>query len=192
MKQVYISYIGKDKPLADEYLYCPYCQAELVMREIDHRQRAACPTCGFIHFQNPSPTISLVIVKNKQVLLGKRSSEPGLGRWATPSGYIEYEGDFLTTAIREAKEETGLDVEIEGILNVTSSFISPAHHFLNIYLLARVTGGELAAADDLGAAAWFPLAGPLPELEFQEDVDLLSALSKHELERLPVDQEYAR
>ena len=192
MRQIYRSYPAGDQPAPGEYRTCPHCRVELVVSEIDHRLRAACPKCGFIHFRNPSPTVSLVIVKEDQVLLGKRGGEPGPGKWATPSGYIEYEDDFLTTGIREAKEETGLDVEIDSILNVTSSFISPAYHFLNIYLLARVVGGELSAGDDLGTAAWFPLAGPYPELAFQEDADILAAYASGKLKGLPVDAAFAR
>ena len=43
----------------------------------------------------------------------RRANEPGKGKWATPSGYIEFEDDYLSTAAREAKEETGLDVELQ-------------------------------------------------------------------------------
>lgn len=191
MKQVYIAYPGKDHPSVDTYRCCPHCQAELVMQEIDHWPRTVCPACGFIHYRNPAATVSLVIVQGDQVLLGRRGGDPAPERWATPSGYIEYEDDFLSTAIREAREETGLEVEIQAILNVTSSFLSPAYHFLNVYLLARVLGGELCAGDDLGAAAWFPLAGPYPELAFEEDADLLAQYATGQLQGLPVDPAYS-
>jgi len=73
--------------------------------------------------------------------LGKRGGHPGKGTWSLPSGYIEYEDDFLTTAIREMKEETGLDVEVSSIINVVSSFVAPGFHFLGIYVVAHVVGG---------------------------------------------------
>jgi len=125
-------------------------------------------------------------------LLGKRSSEPGQGKWATPSGYIEYEDDFLTTAIREAKEETGLDVELKSILQVMSSFTAPEYHFLTVYLLAGVVAGELIAGDDVEEVAWFPLSGPWPELGFQEDVDVLEAYARTRFEGLPIDPSFAQ
>lgn len=190
MKQVYVAYDGKDRPAADPFKYCPCCKTALMVKDIDHRPRSACPSCGFIRFRNPSPAVSLLIVKDDQVLLGKRSGDPGRGKWAAPSGYIEYEDDFLTTAIREAKEETGLDVELKAILNVLSSFLSPRYHFLAVYLLAGVVGGELAAGDDLEAVDWFPLSGPWPELAFQEDADVLEAYSKTKSEGLPVDPNF--
>jgi len=192
IKQVYVAYNGKDRPVADLFRYCPCCRTELVVKEVEHRSRSVCPACGFIRFRNPAPAVSLLIVHDGRVLLGKRRGEPGKGKWGTPSGYIEYEDDFLTTAIREAREETGLEVELESILNVLSSFLSSQYHFLAVYLLARVVGGELAAGDDMEEVAWFPLSGPFPELAFVEDVDVLGMYAKRRFEGLAVDPEFAR
>jgi len=192
MKQVYVAYEGKEDPAADKFRYCPWCKTALTIKDIDHKLRSVCPGCGFIRFRNPSPAVSLLIVQDDQVLLGKRGGEPGRGKWSTPSGYVEYEDDFLTTAIREAKEETVLDVEIKSIVNVTSSFVSPGNHFLAIYLLASVVGGRLAAGDDLQEVAWFPLSGPWPELGFQEDVDVLEAYARTRFEGLPIDPSFAQ
>jgi ADP-ribose pyrophosphatase YjhB (NUDIX family) len=131
-------------------------------------------------------------VRDSHVLLGKRAGEPGKGLWATPSGYIEYEDDFLCTAVLEAKEETGLDVEIRSVLNVLSSFVSPKFHFLAIYLLAEVVGGELTAGDDTDEVAWFPLSGPFPELAFMEDAEILDAYSKSPWVGLAVEPKFAQ
>jgi 8-oxo-dGTP diphosphatase len=190
-KQVYIHYKKKAHP-ADLFKYCPHCRAELTIKEIDHRLRSVCSGCGFIHFKNPAPVVSLLIVHGDQVLLGKRTGSPGKGLWGTPSGYIEYEDDFLTTAILEAKEETGLDVEIKSILNVLSSFVSERFHFLVIYLLAEVIGGELTAGDDLEAVEWFPLSGPFPELAFVEDAEILDVYAKSQFVELAVQAKFAR
>jgi 8-oxo-dGTP diphosphatase len=123
------------------------------------------------------------------VLLGRRGGSPGKGTWSLPSGYIDYEEDFLTTAIRETKEETGLDVEVYSIINVVSSFVSPRFHFLGIYAVARVMGGELVAGDELEAVGWFPAVGPLPEMGFQEDVGIIEMYTKG-FAGLPVDPKY--
>jgi ADP-ribose pyrophosphatase YjhB (NUDIX family) len=129
-------------------------------------------------------------VDGDRVLLGRRGGKPGKGTWSFPSGYIDYEEAYLDTAIRETKEETGLDVEICSIINVVSSFVSPRFHFLGIYVLARVLGGVLEAGDDLEAVAWFPLAGPLPEMGFQEDIAIIEMYKKG-FAGLPVDPDYA-
>ena len=191
VKQVYAYYDPKEKSATGEYPYCPFCKAQLVSREIGHKQRSTCPSCGFTHFRNPAPAVSVLIVDGDRVLLGQRRANPGADQWAIPSGYIEYEDDFLTTAVREAKEETGLDVEITAIVNVVSSFLSPRFHFLAVYVVARAVGGELAAGDDLAAVEWFSLPGVLPEMAFQEDVDVLRWFAVHGTEGLPVDRDWA-
>ena len=175
MKQVYEHYDRHTEPATGGFLYCPYCRAELVPQESGLRLRPTCPTCGFIQFQNPAPTVSIVVAAEDRVLLGKRLGPPGQGRWSFPSGYIEYDDDFLTTGLREVKEETGLDVEIEAIIHVLSSFLAPRWHFFSVFLLARPVGGELAAGDDLEAVAWFSPSDVLPEMAFQEDIDVLEA-----------------
>lgn len=188
IRQVYWHNEDHDGMGEDSFVFCPQCGGHLVDEIVDHRRRKVCPRCGFIHFRNPAPTVSLVILQGDQVLLGKRPGTPGEVRWATPSGYIEFDEDFLTTAIREAKEETGLDVEIVSILNVTDSFFPPDQHFLNIYLLTRVADGQLQSGDDMGELRWFPLSGPLPEMAFQEDIDLLNSYKQAGWRSLLVEQ----
>lgn len=190
--QVYAAYDQTKHPPADEFKYCPFCTTQLISKPSGNKPRPTCPACGFIQFKNPAPALSVLVVQDGKVLLGKRGGAPGAGKWSFPSGYVEYEDDFLTTAIKEVKEETGLDVEIESIINLVSSFLSPRFHFLSPYLLARVLGGELAARDDLEAVDWFPLSGPLPDMAFQEDVDVLDMVATGEFESLPVDPRFAR
>ena len=189
VKQVY-SHYERGGPLAGEFKHCPFCGTQLTVAESGDRPRPTCSRCGFVQYRNPAPTVSILVVDGGCVLLGKRGGDPGKGTWSLPSGYVDDGEDFLTAAIRETKEETGLDVRIRSIVNVVSSFVSPRFHFLGIYLVAQVARGELAAGDDLEAAAWFPAAGPLPEMGFQEDVDVIEMLAKGFV-GLPVDPDYA-
>jgi ADP-ribose pyrophosphatase YjhB (NUDIX family) len=191
LHQVFVHYPRREAP-DDAFRFCPVCQAALAVAEVSHRPRRVCPRCGYVHFTNPAPVITLLIVRGTEVLLGRRAADPCRGLWALPSGYIEYDDDFLTTAAREAKEETGLEVAIRSILNVHSSFVSPRHHFLGIYLLADVVGGTLAAGDDLEAVDWFPLAGPFPKLAFAEDAELLAACARGAVAGLRIDEAAAR
>jgi 8-oxo-dGTP diphosphatase len=161
------------------------------MMESDYKSRPMCSRCGFVQHRNPAPTVSILVLDNGRVLLGRRSREPGKGTWSLPSGYIDYEDDFLTTAIREAKEETGLDIEIRSVINVVSSFVTPKFHFLGIYLVAQMVGGELVAGDDLEAVEWFLVKGPLPEMGFEEDVRTIEMYANGCM-GLPVDVEYAK
>ena len=177
IKQVYAVYDWKGKESTDGFRYCPFCGTPLELKRVDHKNRLVCLNCGFIHFKNPFPAVGLLVAEGDYVLLGKRSGDPGKGKWAIPSGYIEYDEDFLTAAIREVKEETGLDVEIQAILNVESAFLAPRFHFLTIYLLAHVVGGQLVPTSDLEEVAWFPKTGPLPEMAFPQEIDLIESFS---------------
>ena len=185
VRQVFTHYRRQD-PLAGEFKFCPFCGTPLLRVESDPRPRPRCSSCGFVQHRNPAPTVSVLVVEGGRVLLGKRSGEPGKGTWSLPSGYIEYEDDFVTTAVREAKEETGLDVEVESVIQVVSSFVTPRYHFLGVYVVARVVGGTLVAGDDLEEVAWFPLGGPLPEMGFEEDVSVLE-LHGTGFEGIPVE-----
>jgi 8-oxo-dGTP diphosphatase len=189
VKQVYAHYELCD-PSEGGFKHCPTCGTLLVLAESGGRLRPVCPNCGFVQYRNPAPTVSVLVVHGDRVLLGKRGGSPGKGTWSLPSGYIDYEEDFLTTAMRETKEETGLDVEVCSIINVVSSFISPSFHFLGLYVVARALGGELAAGDDLEAVEWYPVAGPLPEMGFQEDVAIIEMYARG-FAGLPVDPDYA-
>jgi ADP-ribose pyrophosphatase YjhB (NUDIX family) len=172
MKQVFAHY-PRDEPEVGGFRYCPTCGTRLKRGDQDDKLRPTCPSCGFVQYRNPAPTVSILVVEGNQVLLGRRGGPPGAGTWSLPSGYVEYEDNFLTAALREVKEETGLDVELCSLVNVVSSFVSPRFHFLGLYLAARVVGGELQAGDDLTAVEWFPLLGPLPDMGFQEDVEII-------------------
>ena len=187
MKAVYGAYDRQQHRHTDEYRFCPRCATPLAEREIGGQARPACSTCGFVRFRNPAPAVVVLVVDGGRVLLGRRSGEPGAGRWALPSGYIEYTDDYLTTAVREVKEETGLDVVLEAIVHVESAFMSPQFHFFAAYLLARPTGGTLFAGDDLAAVAWFEAAGPLPEMAFQPDRDLIGEYAAGTMRRLPLE-----
>lgn len=134
-----------------------------------------------------------MIENEGDVLLGKRKGGFGEGKWGLPQGYIEFDEDFLTAAIREVKEETGLDVEIRSILNVVSNLLSPRLHTLAIILLAGVLAGELCAGDDLETLEWVPLSGPLPEMAFEADKRIIDRYQNTKIkEGLPVDLDFAR
>jgi 8-oxo-dGTP diphosphatase len=189
IKQVFVHYEQSDQ-LVGRFKHCPYCGAQLDLVEIKHRLRPACSSCGFVQHRNPAPTVSILVVDGDRVLLGRRGESPGKGTWSLPSGYIDYEEDFLTAAIRETKEETGLEVEIRSVINLVSSFVSPRFHFLGVYVVGRVVGGRLVAGDDLEEVEWFPIEGSLPEMGFQEDVGIIEMYAGG-FAGLPVEPAYA-
>lgn len=192
IKQVFFTEDGNQHPEAGDFNYCPVCGMQLGREFRAGKERPVCASCGFIQFRNPLPGVVVIIEKDGEVLLGKRRGGYGDGKWGLPQGYIEFEEDFLSAAIREAKEETGLDVSIRAIINVVSNFLSPRLHTLAIILLAEVNNGTPQAADDLATLEWFPISGPLPEMAFEADERIIRYYHQTKLqERLPVDKDFA-
>jgi 8-oxo-dGTP diphosphatase len=172
--------------------FCPRCGARCVRDHAGGRLRSRCPHCGYIHYRNPAPGVAVVLMEDGCVLLGRRAAGARwAGRWGLPAGFIEFDEDFLTAARREAKEETGLEIEVTGILNVTFNYLAASLHALVVAVAARPVGGALAAGDDLCELRWLPLEGPFPPLAYEADAELLQRLAGDGVRHLPVDARYA-
>ena len=100
--------------------------------------------------QYPRVTVDVVIKRrNGKFVLVKRANDPFKDFWALPGGFVEYGETVEQAAIREVKEETGLDVELLGILGVYSEpNRDPRGHTISIVFLALEKGGKLKAASD--------------------------------------------
>ncbi len=173
-KQVFCSYPVTEAAAPDVYRFCPCCGNWLERRESSGRVRPVCPVCGFVYYRNPSPGVTVLIVEDGRVLLGKRG--PGsfeAGKWGLPGGFVEWDEDILTAARREVAEETGLAIELLATLNVCSNFLAPNLHTIVPVFLGRPCGGTLRAGDDIEALRWFPLTGPFPELAFIADEHII-------------------
>lgn len=91
------------------------------------------------------------------VVLIERANEPH--GWALPGGFVDYGESCEAAAVREAHEETGLTVELTGLLGVYSDpNRDPRHHTLSVVYMARTDSPEeLAAGDDAARAQFYPL-----------------------------------
>lgn len=176
----------------EDFLYCPKCGKKLPVRE-GNFSPLRCASCGYVNYKNPYPGVVVLIEEMGKVLLcrrGPQSFEPG--KWCLPGGFMEWNEDFLTTGIREAREETGLDIRIESILSVVSNALSQDLHTLVIVLLGRVNGGRMEAGDDAIEVSWVPLTGPLPDMAFEADAHIIRRYAATRLAGAPVDPRYAR
>ena len=88
--------------------------------EDDNRERLICADCGFVSYENPKVIVGSVIVADGRVLLCKRAIEPRRGFWTLPAGYLELGETLQEGAVREAQEEAGAAVALDGILGVFS------------------------------------------------------------------------
>jgi ADP-ribose pyrophosphatase YjhB (NUDIX family) len=123
-----------------------------------------------------------VINDEKQILLVKHRKR-NRQYWVLPGGRLEYGETFFECAVREIKEETGLDVEVQRFLFLSEA-IAPdrTRHIVNIYLKARVTGGVMKVGNEPVLAAVDFIA--LSELE---RITLFPPIGQVILDGVPTD-----
>ena len=197
-RQVFWSYDPSQAVRESEFPFCPRCGSRLreaeargLSRDADER-RPTCPSCGFVCYRNPLPGVVTLVERDDHVLLGRRGQGTfRSGAWCLPGGFMEWSEDYLSAGRREVREETGIDVKVRSILSVVTNYHSPRFHTLVVVLLAAPGGGELRAGDDLEEVAWFPLAGPLPEMAFEADRHIVERFAADRLAGAPVDPAYA-
>jgi len=96
-------------------------------------------------------------MRNGKVLLAKRAHEPRRGSWGIPAGFMEYGEHPERTAVREAKEETGLVVRLAGLFGVYAGRDDPRTRAVLILYRAKIAGGRLKAGDDASDVGFFAL-----------------------------------
>ncbi len=139
---------------------------------MEHPASQTCPECGqpVPQWRNPTPTVDVVIqVPGRGVVLIERRNAPH--GWALPGGFVDYGETVEHAAIREAKEETGLDVELTGILGVYSDPArDPRKHSMSVvYTAVPVDMALLNAGDDASGAMVFPLENLPRPLAFDHE-----------------------
>ena len=152
-----------------DFNFCQRCGGELSEKEIEGRNRHFCPNCGFVVFLDPKVAAVVLIEIEGKLVMVRRGVEPEMGRWAFPSGYVDRGEVVEEAAIREVKEETGLDVKLDrlvGIYSLTGNTV-----ILAVYS-AHVVGGILKAGHDAEDASLFPL-DDLPPLPFPHDEQIM-------------------
>jgi ADP-ribose pyrophosphatase len=107
----------------------------------------------------PIAGVGTLIKKEGRYLLIKRAADPDAGLWSIPGGLIEVGEKAVEAAIREAYEETGLEIRIISILDVMDKIVigkddQVKYHFVIIDYLAEPIAGELNPRDDALDAQW--------------------------------------
>lgn len=128
--------------------------------------RPTCPQCSWVQYEDPKVAAGVLLLCESQVLLVRRTMDPYLGLWSIPAGFVNAFELPEAAAVRETREETGLDVVIERLFTVLSGREHPRGADILLVYLATQVGGELAAADDADQAGWFKLDA-LPPLAFE-------------------------
>lgn len=138
--------------------FCSHCATPLERAPLDGRERLRCPACGLVVWRNPAPVGMALITCDSGLVLIRRAAPPLAGYWAPPAGYVEC-GESVADAVRrEAREECGLEISLDGLLGVYSQADVDV---LIVAYFAHAVGGRLAAGDDAADARLFG-TGALP------------------------------
>lgn len=117
-----------------------------------------CPDCGaeVKSYRNPFPTVDIIIQIDNQIVLIERRNPP-LG-WALPGGFVDYGESLETAALREAREETALELEdLRQFGAYSDPQRDPRQHNISVVFTAKGIGA-LKAGDDAAGTSLFPLA----------------------------------
>jgi mutator protein MutT len=134
-----------------------------------------CPECGHVHFDDPKVAVGVVAERHGQILLVQRNHEPHLGEWSFPSGYVDRGEVPEEAAVRETKEETGLDVTLSGLLGAWST---RGERVIFLAYAARVAKGAIVVGPECIDVRFFAL-DELPPLAFPHDDAVLRAWRSH-------------
>ncbi len=146
----------------DRAAFCIVCGAPLHRREAYGRPRKCCTRCDYVQFRSPACAAGVVVARGREVLLIRRGIEPYRGAWGIPAGFQDYDEEPEAAAVREVREETGLEVRLHRLLAVCYTRDDPRNRVNVAIYLGEAVAGELAAADDAVAACYFSLDA-LPE-----------------------------
>jgi ADP-ribose pyrophosphatase YjhB (NUDIX family) len=148
--------------------YCQRCATPLQMLPNSHdngRIHPTCPACGFVVWHDPKVAVLAVVPWEGGILLGRRTEHPGVGKWSFPSGFVD-RGEPVEAALRrEVLEETGLSIDILGLVGVYSARGNPT---VVIAYAVEPTGGTLVGLDDLRDLQGYS-TDALPEMAFAHD-----------------------
>ncbi|HUR35341.1 MAG TPA: NUDIX hydrolase [Vicinamibacterales bacterium] len=150
------------------FRFCPRCGSALESRQLKAGDptRLVCSRCGFVFYLDPKVAVGTVIrtAANRLVLV-RRAIEPGYGKWVFPGGYVDRGEPLAVAAVREAKEESGLDVRLDGLVNIYSY---PGRTPVIVVYAATAVGGSLECDEEsLESAEVEPAAIPWGELAFR-------------------------
>ena len=157
-----------------EYRFCPSCGGPLEKRSLKtgDPDRLVCSRCGFVFYLDPKVAVGTIIeTTGGGIVLVRRAIEPGYGLWVFPGGYVDRGEEVRVAAVREAREECGLEIRLDRLINVYSYAGSAP---VIIVYAATALGGELCSDEEcLEARVFSPREIPWKELAFRSTEEAL-------------------
>ncbi len=159
--------------------FCFRCGHRLRHSRVEGRSRLTCPECGWVKYENPLPA-AVAVVRNRagELLLVKRATRPGVGRWALPSGFVEIEEPPERACLRELKEETGLRGKIRKFLGV---YTQRSLTYRRVLIVAYEVNaeGEVRPGSDTKDARFFGV-DDLPAIAFSSHKRIIEDILRHD------------
>jgi ADP-ribose pyrophosphatase YjhB (NUDIX family) len=108
--------------------------------------RLVCGGCSFVFYLDPKVAVGTIITAaDGRIVLVRRAIEPGYGLWVFPGGYVDRGETVTDAALRETREEAGLEIRLDGLVNIYSY---PGRPIIIIVYTASILGGELRVDDE--------------------------------------------
>lgn len=148
---------------------CRYCGQNIVKKKENGTIRDFCEICGVFLYDNPSPVVSVILLKNRNILLVKRGKKPYKGKWCLPSGFAETGESVEQAALRELEEETGVRGSITGLVDVDSCVNYFYGDLIFLTFEAEQIGGNPQPGDDAVDLRYFPITD-IPKLAFGSNI----------------------
>lgn len=148
--------------------HCKNCGTAVEYRQPDDgdtKNRAVCPACNTVHYENPLNVVGTVPMWGDKVLLCKRNIEPRKGKWTLPAGFMELEETASEGAARETVEEAGAQFEMQALFSVLSV---PKVGQVHLFYRAKLTSDKFDPGFETMEAKLFSEADiPWDEIAFR-------------------------
>jgi 8-oxo-dGTP diphosphatase len=127
----------------------------------------------------PVPAVGVVCLRGDEVLLIRRGKPPGIGDWSLPGGRIEPGERAVDAALRELREETGVEARLLGLIDVVDGlFPEIGRHFVLIDYAAEWVSGQPRAGGDALEAAFMPFAAAIDAVKWSETKRIIWAAQR--------------
>jgi 8-oxo-dGTP diphosphatase len=110
----------------------------------------------------PVVAVGAIVIDKGSILLVKRNTEPARGQWSLPGGRVELGETLREALVREVREETGIDVDVDGLIGTAERVVRDddgdiAYHYVILDYVCAPRATEVKAGDDAAEARWVPV-----------------------------------
>ena len=151
-------------PALEDVRFCPRCGNTAT---VSYPRSITCDECGYGAFYNPKPVACAITANQRDdIILLRRGFEPNRGRWSMPGGFVDLGESVEDAAVRETKEEIGVEIEIKKLVGVYSR---STDRIVVVVYAARTEGTPTRTEEALEVQAFQPTTIPWDELAFWSD-----------------------